>query len=280
MFSQHNFITVFQFSEDNTSETKTSLGMYIDNQTFQYVLFKAAEPFEMVHVAFDEVCKQENCLAERLEIMLEYFKLTTRNFEKVNLFLGNAPFTLVPKAFHEADKRTMLQFSTGEKNLGITKVYEWNDCNFIYAVNQALLNTFDSFFKNGNIYHIGILSLKIFFSGASANNNNVFLNLQKNYFELIIKNGVELLFYNQFSFTTNEDVLYFTMSALQQWNINPAELTISIAGALPKDDLLFLLLKTYIYKLSFVGDDFKLNQLNLKVPAHYYFTLLNSVKCD
>ena len=48
-----------------------------------------------------------------------------------------------------------------------------------------------------------------------------------NFFELFIFDKGKMLFYNSFSYETSEDIAYFIMYALKQWEIDGNEISVS-----------------------------------------------------
>lgn len=120
------------------------------------------------------------------------------------------------------------------------------------------------------------------FGQHSLIGSDLFLNILDGFIEIGIKENNKFLFYNVFNFDTNEDILYYLLFTMEQFNLNPLLVKLTVACHLPVTDELINNIKKYIKNLNFcIADkEIHLNEEISKLPQHYYFTLLNQHLCE
>ena len=91
----------------------------------------------------------------------------------------------------------------------------------------------------------------------------------------------QLVYSNAFHFRAPEDFLYYVIFVMEQLNLNPEEVPVTLLGDIstktPHFDLIFKYIRNVDFALrnesaqySYVFDD---------VPGHSFYTLLNPVLC-
>ena len=90
-----------------------------------------------------------------------------------------------------------------------------------------------------------------------------------------------LQFYNTFSFTTAEDLIYYVMFVMEQLSLNSEKIEIDLYGEVEEDSNIYDLLSQYIRNVKF-GDRSELTKytdiLDV-VPKHFYFNLFQQYMC-
>ena len=197
-------------------------------------------------------------------------------------WLGNH-FTLVPSSFYNADKaKELLEFNIGSTTDELTFTNDINDIKLIYSVPAELKNTLDKTFPNHNFKHIGYGSLKLFFTHFQLKNADVFINLHNGQTEVLIKKDKQPVLYNIFKTQSDEDILYYVMFSIEQFELNPATLKLFISANRKTDDSLFTALKKYIKHVDFTVSDKLIVRKEAfeQLPHHYYFSILNRLLCE
>ena len=110
----------------------------------------------------------------------------------------------------------------------------------------------------------------------------MFLNVHEQQIELLIKKDKKLLLYNVFNTKSDEDVLYYLLFSIEQFNLNPLTLKLAFSGNRSTGDELFKAIKKYLKYADVVVSDkiIKRKDVFETLPHHYYFSLLNSVLCE
>lgn len=238
---------------------------------------------ELNHIEFLETTNASSNINDIIFSIIQNHLLHQIKFEKINIAVLNKEFTLVPDVYAiDSDLKSMLKFSTGLTEINTVSVNHLNGFNFCYSIHSDLINQLEKTFTNAVIRHAGALSINLFFSQHSLINSNLFLNINDEFIEIMAKEKNNLIFYNVFNYQTDEDILYYLLFMMEQFNLDPLHVKLSIASQRQIDDELNKSLKKYIKQVTFCVSDPSVNfmgELN-QLPQHFYFTLLNQHLCE
>lgn len=272
-------------SESPEIKDGENLSLFIDNQIFMFAVFNKS--FSQVNELCSLVLKPSVTVKEdyltRLNLLLSNYQLTNRQFKSITISVLNNDFTLMPEAFLvESNSKNFLEFSSGEKDLKNAFTYKFNDINLCYTIERELFSFLEKSFKNATIRHAGGVCINLLFSNYSLKNCNLFLNFNEGVFELAAKDNNKLIYYNSFHYETNEDVLYYLLFMMEQYELNPLTCKLVIAGQMAVDGDLLKAIKKYIKHVTLaVSDKSFVNSLgSIKQPNHYFFSLLNQHLCE
>jgi hypothetical protein len=237
---------------------------------------------ELAHTRSDESLQHVHDLTERVRFFISNYRLTETAFRSVNISVLNSDFTILPEAFAEKeDSKSLLQFSSGTlpKN---TFVHRFKEMSFNYFMDSELVSLLEKNFRNGSIRHAGGVSADLAFNNRSLKKCDVFLNFNEASFELLAKKDNQLLYYNVFSYDTKEDVLYYLLFMLEQFDLPPQNIRLAIAGQLEVENEIFKTIKKYVKHIDFAIHDNTIlkSTEELKLPDHFYFTLFNQHLCE
>ncbi len=192
-------------------------------------------------------------------------------------------FTLVPSSFYDAEKaKEVLEFNIGEIKNELVFTNDFSDIKLIYSVPAELKNTIDKTFPNHNFKHIGYGSLKLFFTHFQLKNADIFLNLHNGQAELLIKKDWQTALYNVFKTQSDEDILYYLLFSIEQFELDPKNLKLFISANRETKDPLFAAIKKYINNVEFTVSDKLIIRKEAfeQLPHHYYFSALNRLMCE
>jgi Protein of unknown function (DUF3822) len=110
---------------------------------------------------------------------------------------------------------------------------------------------------------------------------HIHVHVSNQSFRLALLQGKGLLLHNTFNFSAHEDVLYFTLAALEQLSILHSETTLTLYGNVAKGDHLHSLFTKYISQVYFAEKPTELGySYSFKdLPNHMSPFLLNAPKC-
>jgi len=279
------YITKQYYSEKPLKTDVLCLSVVISPSSFVYSIstnnFKNV--IELCHVELTHVANSVFDITDKVSFLINNYLLQQRKFEKVNICFLNNEFTMVPEAFAlDTDMKSYLKFSSGKEQVKRSLQHHLKNLNFCFTLEQELINYFERTFPNVSIRHLGAVSIDLFFSQHSLKSNNLYLNIGDGYIELAAKQKTELLFYNVFNYENNEDILYYLLFTMEQFDLNPLYVRLSLAGQRNLPDDLIINIKKYIKQVEFCVTDpsVNLNGELSKLPQHYYFTLLNQHLCE
>jgi hypothetical protein len=108
----------------------------------------------------------------------------------------------------------------------------------------------------------------------------IFLFVRTDSFNMMIFEKKQLVYSNAFHFRAPEDFIYFVIFVMEQLNLNPEEVPVTLLGSITKKSQIFDLLCKYIRNVEFAqrnespGFSYVFND----VPGHSFYTLLNPVE--
>ncbi len=219
--------------------------------------------------------------------LLDYFKnifntetALQESFSNICVIHDNELSTLVPKPlFEEGSLADYLKFNSKilKSDFITHDDIVLNDSVNVYVpyinINNFIYEKFGSFtFK-----HIStVLIEEILLIEKNTNTTKVYLNVNKNHFEIVIIEKGQLLLYNTFEYTTKEDFIYYVLFTAEQLKLNPETLNLVLIGDINKEDDLYQIAYKYIRNVGFGSrnDTYKYNEK----PKYDYsdFTLIKS----
>lgn len=106
----------------------------------------------------------------------------------------------------------------------------------------------------------------------------VHAHFSKNYFEMAMFSKGKLLFYNSFEFQTSEEIAYYILYALKQWNVEANKIMVS--GQMPADSDELFWLKKYVQEIvDFPKDELLPYPASIENPLRY-INLLSPELCE
>jgi len=260
------------------------LVLKISYQGFEAVSFTKA-PHTITKIAeeiFKESVKQNDELSDLFLQFLNENGFQKTNYKTVLINWAGNHFTLVPASFYNSEKaKEMLEFNVGSTEGESSFTNDVNDIKLIFSVPTEIKNSLDKTFPNHSFKHIGYSSMKLFFTHFQLKNADVFLNIHQGQTEVLIKKDKKPVLYNMFKTANDEDVLYYLLFSVEQFDLNPAELKLFVSANKPVTDNLFTAIKKYVRHVDFTVSDKLIVRKEAfeQIPHHYYFSVLNSLLC-
>lgn len=278
------FITKYHASLKQAYSGSSNLSILFGQNTFMFAVLSEdyKHCIELGHVEINAGSMASDP-SDTLVFLIHNFLLHQKKFDKVQLSLLSGDFTLLPEAFAaNTDSKTILNFAAGFSKAAITRQHHLSGLNFLYAVDQKLMTVIENTFLNVSVRHAGASSIDLLMSHHSLLNTNVLLTIYDTSFELLIKEHNKLIFYNNFRYENNEDILYYLLFTMEQFGLDPLHTKLSLAAQMETSGDLARSIKKYVKQLSFVNH---LPSLSLEgemtnLPQHYYFTVLNQHVCE
>lgn len=264
----------------NLKETYLSIQISLDGFSFCVYHPKIDKYLAFVNFEFtDRLISPENLL-KPIEEIFENNILLQQKFEQVFVTHSNELATIVPDEFFDENhlseylknniKVLKTDFITFDhlKNTSAVTVF----IPFV-NINNFILSQFGSFEFN---HTSSILIENLSKLNRSLNEELLFIHVNDANFEVLcFKNG-ELLFYNNFSFQTAEDFIYYILFAIEQLKLNPETIKTTLLGAIEKESKLFKIAYQYIRELGFyTKDNHQLTEDFYSLSNHAHYTMLN-----
>lgn len=273
------------FSQQPFPEGPYGLSMLVSNYSLSYSIFTSSfnTVVELCHIDLRDSTSTPEQFTEQVFLIVQNYALAQKKYEKINITFLNQSFNTIPEAFAaDYPLKSFLKFSTGTNSIKTIATSLVGRVKFLYSVNIDLLNYFEKVFVNATFNHAGAINIALLFNQHSLSDCNIFLNIHEQQIELAIKEKHQLEFYNVFNFSNNEDILYYLLFTMEQFELNPLHAKLVIAAQIPASNELIASIKKYVKQVSFCVHNNSLNLTGdlLQLPQHYYFTLLNQHSCE
>ncbi len=175
-------------------------------------------------------------------------------YDEITILHDNSLNTFVPNAlFDEEYLGSYLQYNTKvfDTDFFAFDAIENYDMNNVYVpfmdVNNFLIDRYGSFeYKNVN----SILVAKLLDASKNNDEKQVFAHIQETHFEIVVVRNQKLLLFNSFEYKTPEDFLYYLLFALEQLQLNPEFVKVSLLGRVNEENSCFAIAYKYIRNVA------------------------------
>jgi len=209
-----------------------------------------------------------------------------RPFEQTLIIIESPVNTLIPNPLFDArHPEEYLNFNHPHQSDNIVKhdYLPLLDAENIWAVPESLINMLTTTFPAASVFHHTsslIESLLLQNKNRDAE-ETVFVNIRNSWFDIIVLKGNNLLYSNSFKYQSKEDFIYFLIYVLEQLNLNPEKIDVTLLGEILKLSSIYEMTYKYVrnirfgkrnnaYQFSYVFDD---------MPEHFYFNLIHLQQC-
>lgn len=267
------------FKADANSTQKSNLSLFFSDNSLIFCEFDSdyKQIIQLTDIEFNVSNSQNLLLIDRLQFIVNNYQLI-KNYDKVYISILNSKFTLIPTAF-ATNTADFLQFSAGLTNIKNTFEHTLSNLKFCYTFEQDIKQFLEKSFPTAFIRHAGAVTLNLFTNQPFLAVADLLLNVNYNTIEIVMKQKNNLQFYNVFNYQTTEDIIYYLLFSIEQLNLNPLTVKLSIIGQTELNDTLFSSLKKYIKYISF-GSSNLIAHLKSETLPHFYFTVLNQHLCE
>jgi hypothetical protein len=265
------------------SDNADSLIIELSDAGIQFCEYNVAQntPLYVVDYPVENTISQS--LSEHLVGAIKHFQFSKKKYTHVLINYFDKQFTMCPTVFYDLESsRSMLEFNVGRIE---NKVILTDDINaeikLVYSVDEHLKSTLDQLFPNHQLKHSLTVLSKLMLSTEEFVRENILLSIHSNYIEVVLKQDQKLILANQFAIKTQEDVLYYVLFILEQYQLNPSSVALSIAGNIDSNSALLTSIKKYIKNIRLVKGHKSLNWTDVQgMPQHFNYSLLNRLFCE
>jgi len=244
------------------------------------------------YVGFYQEKQIGNSVAEaaaRLLNLVQTHEILSPKYKSASISILNEQFTTVPHPIYDKAKLpTFLHFNNEgveANDAGIEVLadkLEGIDAYNIYAMpKDTLTNLRAAFSKLSIVHHTSSLVDTLLNLTKNQNRKTCFLHVQDSLFTIVVIDGNDLKFCNNFSFNSPEDLAYYTLFVFEQLNLNPELVDAMLLGEFDRSSSEYAILYKYIRYMKFIDRNkgFKYSYVMDPIPGHYYFNLFSQYNC-
>jgi hypothetical protein len=266
-----------------SSDLADSLVIEISDSLISFSELQSAQnkPLFICHYPIDNALKHS--LSEQLVSAIKHFQFSKKKYEHVNVNYFTHQFTLCPTAFYNSDNnRSMLEFNAGSVSNQLILTDDINtDIKLIYAIDEALKSTLDQIFPHHQLRHTLTVLSKLMLVSEELVKEQIVLAIHANHMEVVVKQEQKLVLANQYPAKTQEDILYYVLFILEQYQLNPLTANITITGNVDSNSELISSLKKYIKNIHLALGNKSINWSSVTgTPQHFNYTLINRLFCE
>lgn len=276
-------ITINHTSFGQSSNSGDTLVIELSENLIQFCELDSAQnkPVFICEYPIENILK--HTLSEHFISAIKHFQFSKKQHQHVYINYFTQQFTLCPAALYNSDSnRAMLEFNTGPTadKLVLTDDIS-TDIKLIYASDESLKSTLDLIFPNHQLRHTLTILSKVMLVSEELIKEHILLSIHSNYIEVVVKQEQKLVLANQFAIKTQEDVLYYILFILEQYQLNPLTVNVSIVGNFDSNSELITSLKKYIKNIRLALGNKSLNWSGVTgTPQHFNYTLINRLFCE
>lgn len=233
------------------------------------------------HINFDKKLNPIELL-DRLKHIFNTEPDLQHSFKKLVIIHDNDLSSLVPKSlFNEDCLADYLKFNSKILKSDFISYDDIiiNDSVNVYVPYININNFIYEKFGNFTYKHISTLLIEqILLIEKKSDVPKVYVNVSKNYFEIIVVKNAKLILYNTFEYTTKEDFIYYILFTAEQLEFNPETLNLVFLGDINNKSELYKIAYKYI-RFVFLGhreDNYKYNSDAQPETNHSNFALIKS----
>jgi hypothetical protein len=279
---------------DNAQGLQYRLSILLSQDGFSFLITDAETQqalkltsFKTLHADFqhnDAVGWPDN--GDRYFDHLKSTGFSLQNWQRVDIAIATHKITLAPASFFTPDNQAEIMavvhqvqpdeeiitepvFDLGPVIAMASPRYLTEKCKILFP--GAVMHCATSVFVKGLLReHSKIISRQIF------------INVHHTYFEIVVIQGLRLIYLNSFRYTAASDVLYYVIFVLEQLGFSPSEEHLTVMGEISENDTIFTQLKMYCGSLKTATrpDILQFSQSYDGLSLHQYYTLLNIALCE
>jgi hypothetical protein len=262
------------------------LSIQVNLDGFSFAVLNTQEQKYIALEYYDiQDCSTYGKLAEQLDKIISQNEILQQNFASCSIAIAHSLNTLTPKAlYNKVNGKEILGFNQAllqteeEESDWLSSIQAYNS----YVIPEELKRCFNKYFPNHKWkHHSSIFIESLLQQFKLQEGEKIYLSIQNNYFELLVLDGKKLRFFNNFSYKSAADLIYYLLFTCEQLSLNPDQIPLIIAGEIEEESEVYKSLYRYVRNISFIkrNPNYKYSFVFDEVKEHYYYKLLNQHLC-
>jgi hypothetical protein len=269
---------------NNTEKLHLSIQVRLDG-----FLIALLDPGESRYLALRqygfERAYNHNVHFEAIETILRSDPFLQKDYQKVSCIFTDSRSTLLPSAVFDPEHlKIYFEFNHILNDLDELhyNFIKQMDAYLLFPVHTEIAGLILKRWITAGIFHQASPFLVSLLSQAPSEGRIAGINFNDNHFDMAVIEDQKLRYHNNFSYRTNEDLLYFILFVFNKTGLSQEDTPILISGALDKFSDQPQALRRYIRKLSFqpARSDYRYPPSFQKIQDHALLNLLMLRDCE
>lgn len=235
----------------NNNIIQKEISIQVSLNGFSFLILSADKSYlAFKHYNFNKLMLIDE-LIRKVEQILISDKLLQFKFSSTKITFVSQKATLVPKEFFNLNNlKKLFEFNHSMNELDeLHHTYiPTIEAYTIFTLPSYLSNAFHDRF-NSVEYNHQASHLINYASQIKGQENKILLNINSNFFDIVIFENDKLLLYNSFQYTTPFDFIYFYLYPLNQLKINPKKQYVHVFGNIKQNKGIITELKKNAFKI-------------------------------
>lgn len=215
--------------------------------------------------------------------------LTAGFWNNVKVSIKSHKFSLVPKNHFLSESASDYLVINSEVKPNIEEVifYEHSSTALVnvFAVDKKLLGWINGMYPaiQVNIVHQGSALIEGIMQAPDPEpEKRMYCNVDRGILHIVVMDGSQLLYYNQFAARQSEDYLKYVMTVFKEVGMNPKKHAIRMWGTLKTESKHIDLLKKYFKNIEYAGKARHLvfSHAFDEIPEYHYFDTYGTYLCN
>lgn len=269
----HELITDPVFDYNKTKEYKLSIQVSLDGFSFSVIHREENRLIALLDTPV--TISSPKFIPSRLDEWLGSQEIIGKSFAEVQVHFFSEKFTLVPAGFYDANYQyDLFRVLFGSEN-GFQVAGNYLDHHNLHLLFDLPVNFsagLDSRLENYSLLHpVSTIAAKIP-AFDEPEKNGAALVFGKDNFDVVFFREGKMLFANHFRYEHPNDVIYYIITALQQYGFNREKTNLFLQGEILEKDEISIQLKKYFPAVRFVFPGLNFNPEIFKMPVHRFIS--------
>jgi len=220
-----------------------------------------------------------NSLAE-LNNAVSLFRLP---YQRTRIIVENNKSTLIPEPlFDPSEISSYLSVTVdlaGQERYFSDRLNQLEIIN-IYAITENLARNIDLVFPKKQLLHISTILIDSIWMNFKNQLTGIhlYIYVRNENLNLLVFDKNQLIYSNAFHYKAPEDFIYFVIFVMEQLDLNPEEVPVTLMGMIDRDSPLFELLYRYVRNIDFASrnDARTFSYVFDDLPGHRYYPLFTN----
>lgn len=257
----------------NTANHNT-LNLYLHPSYIAYSIYDHVE-YEY-HAPIAELFKDSGDTNLFINIkywLLHHSEIIDTPYQRVIIGIHSSIFSLFDQNIENRNQLFAVLTGFQEEQYSIYEDSLYDNFIISYMLQNEVIELVKSYFPQAEIQYGDSGFLKALLQKISEN-KCVVVNVQPQTISIAFKNQGQITFYNQFSYTTKEDLLYYLLWTYEELQLDTHSFPLLVFGWIEETAPLFGILYNYIRNVQIASVPFLIKSEDVTYPSHYFLPLL------
>jgi hypothetical protein len=252
----------------------TTLNLYLHPSYIAYSIYDHEE-YEY-HAPIAELFKdsgETNFYLNTKNWLLHHSKIIDAQYQRVIIGIHSSIFSVFDQNIENRNQLFAVLTGFQEDKFSIYEDPLTDDFIISYVLHNDIIELVKSYFPEADILYGDSGFLKSITHKISEN-KCVVVNVQPQSISIAYKNQDKISFYNQFTYTTKEDLLYYLLWTYEELQLDTHSFPLLVYGWIEETAPLFGILYNYIRNVQIASVPFLIKSEDTTYPTHYFLPLL------